>query len=314
MEPTTPGNGMATGRVIHKKIWLLGQPLLRDYLDFVTEDTVDGATADPAVLANEWRTANDYYHELELREAGIADKVDYQELPPPCAPLVATVTANAGYHRSFDLMPTCFGMVELDRLVVSQRSVNADFIEGLASRLGPAPDLETLFRFCFSLEPPDTPVHIRRVGSRRYVLRSDSNDLRFHEAVLLQPDQVHDYDAFGPVAGIVGLVVGFGSNFLNALRVGNRLLLNNGYHRACALRTLGITHAPCLIQTISRMDELDLTAKRKVVEDPDFYFNTARPPLLKDFFDPKIGKIWPTYKQVSMVEVTFEVRDYALAE
>jgi hypothetical protein len=92
------------------------------------------------------------------------------------------------------------------------------------------------------------------------------------------------------------------------------LLLNNGYHRACALRTLGITHAPCLIQTISRMDELDLTAKRKVVKDPDFYFNTARPPLLKDFFDPKIGKIWPTYKQVSMVEVTFEVRDYALAE
>jgi hypothetical protein len=314
MEQIPPGNGTAADRTVHKKIWLLGQPLLRHYLDFVTEDTVDGATADLAALANEWRAANDYYHELELHEAGIADKVECQELPPTCAPLAAAVAANSGYRRSFDLMPTSFGLVELDRLVVSQRSVTADFIEGLAVRLRPAPDLETLFRFCFPLEPPDAPVHIRRVGTRRYVFRSDSSDFRFHEPVLLQPDQIHEYDAFGPVAGIVGLVIGFGSNFLNAIRVGNRLLLNNGYHRACALRTLGITHAPCIIQTISRLDELDLIAKRKVAEDPDFYFNTARPPLLKDFFDPKIRKIWLIYKQIRMVEVTFEVRDYALAE
>jgi hypothetical protein len=77
---------------------------------------------------------------------------------------------------------------------------------------------------------------------------------------------------------------------------------------------LGLTHTPCIIQTISRLDELDLTAKRKVAADPDFYFNTARPPLVKDFFDPKLRKVWPIYKQVRMVEVTFEVRDYALAE
>lgn len=314
MAQTPPGNGTAANRAVHRKIWLLGQPLLRDYLDFVTEDTVDGASADLATVANEWRAANDYYHELELHEAGMADKVECQELPPTCAPLAAAVTANSGYRRSFDLMPTSFGMVELDRLVVSQRSVTADFIEALASRIGPAPDLETLFRCCFPLESPDAPVQMRRVGSRRYVFRSDSNDFRFHEPVLLPPDQICDYDAFGPVAGIVGLVMGFGSNFLNVIRVGNRLLLNNGYHWVCALHTLGITHAPCIIQTISRMDELDLTAKREVAADPDFYFNTARPPLLKDFFDPKIRKVWPIYKQVRMVEVTFEVRDSARAE
>jgi hypothetical protein len=27
MEQTLPGNGMATDRAVHKKIWLLGQPL-----------------------------------------------------------------------------------------------------------------------------------------------------------------------------------------------------------------------------------------------------------------------------------------------
>jgi hypothetical protein len=131
---------------------------------------------------------------------------------------------------------------------------------------------------------------------------------------LLQPDQIHDYKAFGPIAGVVGLVVGFGSNFLNVIRVGNRLLLHNGYHRACALRGLGITHAPCIIQTVTRLDELDMTAKGTVVEDPDFYFNTARPPLLKDFFDPQICKVLRIYKRVRTIEVTFEVRDDLLPE
>jgi hypothetical protein len=94
------------------------------------------------------------------------------------------------------------------------------------------------------------------------------------------------------------------------IRVEKRLLLHNGYHRACALRAMGITHAPCIVQTVTRPDELDLTAKAAVTEDPAFYFGTARPPVLKDFFDPKIRKKLPVHKQVRMIEVNFEVRDY----
>jgi hypothetical protein len=109
-------------------------------------------------------------------------------------------------------------------------------------------------------------------------------------------------------------VVGFGSNFLNVIRVGKRLLLHDGYHRACALRRLGITHAPCIIQSVTHPDELDIVAKRRVAEDPEFYFHTARPPLLKDFFDPKIGKVLPVHKLVRMIEVSVEVRDYLVPE
>jgi hypothetical protein len=90
------------------------------------------------------------------------------------------------------------------------------------------------------------------------------------------------------VARAVGLVVGFSTNFFNVVRDDKRLLLHNGYHRACALRALGITHVPCVIQTVTRRDELDLIAKDNVAEDPAFYFAACRPPLLKDFFDPRI--------------------------
>jgi hypothetical protein len=285
---------------------------LRRYLNYVKEMVVDGTTADPAALTDEWRTANDYYHELEQLEVGIAYHVAYRDLAPSFTSLARELEADSSYRHTFDIVPTRLSMVELDKLIVFQPHINRNFIQALVSRLGPSPDPEVLFRFCLPLGRPDAPVQIRRVGSKRYVFHSDSTDFRFHEPILLRPDQIRDYDSFGPIASIVGLVFGFGSNFLNAICVGKRLLLHNGYHRACALRGLGITHAPCIIQTVTRMDELEMIAKAAIVEDPDFYFNTARPPLLKDFFDPKIRKVLQIYPQVKMVEVNFEVKDYVL--
>ena len=91
------------------------------------------------------------------------------------------------------------------------------------------------------------PSNGHAMGSQRFAFRSSSNDFRYHKATLLRPDQRSGYTSFGPVSGVVGLVVGFGSNLLSVMKVGNRLLLLNGYHRACALRALGVTHAPCVI-------------------------------------------------------------------
>ncbi len=144
----------------------------------------------------------------------------------------------------FDALPTRFAMVELDRLVVHQTRVTYDFVTSLAARLGPAPDSEALFHFCLPMGDRDTPLQVNRMGSRRYVFASESMDLRFHAPVLLAPGQVSGYDSFGPIAGVVGLVVGFGSNLLNVVRADGRLLLYDGYHRACALRALGVMHAP----------------------------------------------------------------------
>lgn len=300
--------------VCDEEVWLLGQPALRDYLEFVRDTALEGESTDPAALADEWRTANNYYHELEQREAGIADKVELRDLDPALRSLATKVAADSRYRLTFDVVPTSFGMVELDRLTISQKQVTLNVIERLGRQLGPRPDLASLFHFCLPLGRPDTPVHIRRVGSRRFVFRSESQDVRFHESVLLGPDQIRGYDTFGPIAGVVGAVVGFGSNFLNVIRVGKRLLLHDGYHRACALRHLGITHAPCIIQTVTHPDELDLVAKRRVAEDPEFYFHTARPPLLKDFFDPKIRKALQVHKLVRMIEVSVEVRDYLVRQ
>src|SRR2546430_13337614 len=93
-----------------------------------------------------------------------------------------------------------------------------------------------------------------------FVLVSPSNDLRFLDALFLDPSQVVGRPPVGAAAAIIGLVVGFGSNFLNAVHAENRLVLVNGTPPAYSLRSMGVTHAPCILPHVSPRDELQAAA------------------------------------------------------
>ena len=135
-------------------IWLLGQPHLGDYLEFVATKVVGGRKIDPRLLAEEWRVANDLYYELEQSEAGVADTVEYLPLNPSLEPLADAVRANPWFRDSFDNLPVSFARVELDKLVVSQNHVERGFTDALGAALGAEPDDASLFRFCLPLERP----------------------------------------------------------------------------------------------------------------------------------------------------------------
>jgi hypothetical protein len=297
-----------------EEVWLFGQPPLSRLLDFAENNVVEAERVARSVLIDEWRVANDYYQELEKTQAGIANQARHRELDPPMRALAAAVAAHPRYRRTFDRLPTSFEMIELDNVIVYQRHVTRNFVEQRMAKIGVAPDAETLFRLCLPIDDPGTPVQIQKVGSRRYTFRCPSTDFRFHEPALLRPEQVSGYESFGAIAGVVGLVVGFGSNFLNVVRIGKRVLLNNGYHRACALRALGITHAPCIVQTASRIDDLQIAVRSRVAEEPEFYFESARPPLLRDFFDPRIRRLLPIGPRMRQIEVNFEIKDFLVTE
>jgi hypothetical protein len=263
MKPVKSARRSALPAGLHQEeLWLLGQPPLRKFLDFVEDTVVDGAKMRQSPLVDQWRAANERYYELEKTETGIADQIEIRRLDPGLAPLARRVRRDSRFTRAFDVVPTRFAMVELDKLVVPQPHVNLTHARNLMTRLGEKPRLEALFNFCLPLDTSNAKLQARKIGSQSYAFWSESNDFRFHEATLLSADQVTGYEPMGPIAGILGLVVGYGSNFLTAIESEKRLLLHNGHHRAYALRALGITHAPCLIQTVTRRDELNLIAPR----------------------------------------------------
>lgn len=298
---------------LHEEVWLLGQSPLENYLDYAGEMAANCRHLRRSALVDEWREANDYYYELEVSEAGIADQVEIRDLPASVEDQADLVAADSRFQSSYSKLPTRFAMVELDRLIMAQPHVDLQHAERLAARLGESPTDVALFQFCQPLNVSDAQIQVRKLGSKRFLFWSQSSDFRFLEAGPLDPAIV-DHDPGGPLGGVLGLMVGFGSNFLNAVQSDARLLLRNGHHRAYAMRALGITHAPCIIQTVTRRDELNLVASRRVAESPHYYFAAARPPLLKDFFDPRIRKVLSVPRVVRAIELTFEVRDFEVVD
>jgi hypothetical protein len=294
-------------------LWLLGQPHLSDYLDFVREQVVGGTRMCPRELADEWRVANDIYYDLEESEAGIADKIRCRPLPQSLVPLAEQLRASAHYRNTFDTFPMTFELVELDKLMVSQTYVTCSFSEARAQLLGPRMTPQALFHFCQPLAHDPPPVRIEQTDEGIFVLSSESTDLRPHRVKLLRGDEL-SIESTGAIAGMIGLAVGFGSNFFTAIRSEKRLILHNGYHRAYAMRAAGITHAPCLVQTVTRKDELRIAASDAVSSDPEFYFRSRRPPILKDFFDPRLTRRFALRRQRTVVQVEVTARRFCQVE
>lgn len=288
-------------------VWLLGQPHLGDYLDFVKSKVIGGAELDPRLLADEWRIANDIYAELEAAEAGFADETKRRPAGRALKPLVRRLEQNPWFRDSFDNLPYAVELVELDRLVASQNHVERAFTPQFLKYLG-AMGEEELFHFCLPLDKPQPPVAVTRLSGDRFVFTSPSTDFRAHSPRLFGPDELAGVTSSGPVSALVGLAVGFGSNFLSAVRSDRRLCLQNGYHRAYALRSAGLTHAYCVVEDVTRKDELKLTADDTVAADPEFYFASRRPPLLKDFFDRRLAKRLRIRPMRNHVEVEIKVR------
>ena len=289
-------------------IWLLGQPHLSDYLQFVETKVVGGREIDARSLTAEWRAANDLYYDIEQAEANVADTIECLPIETKLRPLARAVRANPWFKASFDNLPVSIERVELAKLVVSQTHVACTFTDALGGSVGTKPDAASLFRFCLPLERPLPPVRIRRLSGDRFVFTSPSTDFRSHHPMLLRPEQLAGVTSVGPYVAMVGLMVGFGSNFLSAVRSGSRVLLQNGYHRAYTLLSRGFTHAYCVVEDVTRKDELKLTVDADVAGDPEYYFASKRPPLLRDFLNPQLTRRLAVLPMENHVEVELKVR------
>lgn len=289
-------------------LWLLGQPSLEDYLDFVRGRVVGGDRIARTTIIEDWRAANDRFHDLRVTEAGAADGHEPAPLDPDMAPLAESLRADPLFIEACSSFPGEIMMAQLDRLVVYQPHIAVDYAERRAILLRQQKDAAAIFRHCLPRERSQPPVRIQRLARDRYLFTSPSTDLRPHASTLLNAAQAAGVDSSGPIAGIIGLIVGYGTNFLSGIAFNGRLLLHNGYHRAYSLRAAGITHAPMLVRSVSSVEELCVAAVERVADDVGHYFASPRPPMLKDYFDGALAKRHAAYPSRTAVEVEFKMR------
>jgi hypothetical protein len=286
---------------------LAGATRLADFIAYVQKRTVGGRERDVGELADTWREAASVFEGLQTTEAGVADSPEVKPLPKGLQAHVKKLAKLTHFQQTFSATPVAFGMVELDKLVVYQQHIMAGAVTKMTDTLKTPLSDTALADVCLPLSQADAGFRLAREEDGRFIFISDNHDARFQGAQLLKPADIKGLKINGYSQAVVALSVGFTTNVLNVVRYGSRMVLNNGYHRAFALRQLGITHAPCLIQVCAHWEDVGLVGSREMVDNGTIYFSTARPPLLKDYADPLLAKAFPAKPIRKEIRLSYSV-------
>jgi hypothetical protein len=296
----------SNSKKIDNHVFLMGRPPMSEFLGVVSSQ-VNYDASHITQLADDWRLANKRILELQQSQGNAADKPAYKDVPEKIKALAEQALADEIFQRSFNVVKPVVRMVELDTLVVSQKHINLNHVEELKKQFGNKPTDETIFKTCIPLEHPMPDISASRVSANSFVFVSPSADLRVLDSTLLKPNQIKNYHTSGPMAAMLGVAVGTGSNCLNAMFVNGRMILNNGSHRAYALRSMGITHAPCIVQQVTNKDELDIVATAEFLQNPAAFIEAPRPAMLKDYFNSQLIKILPVQRKTRQIKISYTI-------
>jgi hypothetical protein len=235
-------------------------------------------------LKTSWARAAEVFQGVVAAEAGVPDTITTRPIAVGSESFLAELQENPGFLNSFSNYPLSFEEVEIDKLVASQRSVHIDWVDHLCTSFRP----DDLLNFCLHPGQDTTALNIGRTAQNAFTASSENPQLR-HLGVYDQPYQAELMGAHHPGAQPVHAVVillGYGNSTVNVYRVGRRLILNNGFHRLYALRKLGFTYVPAVIQQITH-PQLELP--QVIAELPrEYLVETPRPALMRDFFDDRL--------------------------
>jgi hypothetical protein len=239
-------------------------------------------------IASAWLAMQPVVQALQTAEAGLVASCSVAAVPGEFAGALTAVEANPFFKKTFQQCQHVMRVVEIDKMVATQRQINLDYVETLKTRFEGPLDMGRLVDLCLSPDMDASGVKHLELNRQVHSYTSENLDLRFlgSFAKQLGPDDLAELAERGgiPVTAIVG-VVGFGIPSINAFMdlTTQRVILNNGYHRVYALRSLGVTHIPMVL----------MLSHNPLVHLPDpigglqrgYVLSAARPPLFKDYFD-----------------------------
>jgi hypothetical protein len=284
-------------------VFLLGRPPMEEYISFVIQVS-PGQNVDFPLLAEQWRNAAAVVDGLTASEAGIADNRSAMPLPADLEEQATQFMSDAEVRATYALMPTRVAMVSLDDLVVYQKQINLRYADELAALIGGKDTMdERLFNFCMAVNQPEPPINRGQTAANTFMFQSISTDVRFLGAALLDASQITGYTPQGRAHSAVVLYIGYGVNALNVLKIGGRLILNNGSHRAYALMAAGIKTVPAVVQEAAR--EEDLGFAPLVQQNRKLYLEHSRPPMLKDYFNNSLHQIVQVPRRSRQVRLQF---------
>ena len=262
---------------------------LPKFIRFVRERCPLGSF-DEALLVEEWRAARELVRRLQQDEADHPDDMEVLPLPEEMLPLAEQPLRQPSMHRMTSVEPRSWQMVEIDRLVVFQECINLRHIDQLAAATTTSLDAREIMELVARSGRHAHPDVRFTQSEGCFTFASASNDLRFLDVATIDPRTIADYEPFGAASHALVIYLGFSDNLVSATRIGRRIVLTNGSHRLYLLRKLGFRHAPCLVTDASDSDFSDVLLPAAVKQDRQFYLGASRPPMFKDYLDPRLTR------------------------
>ena len=302
--------GIGQSEVLH----LMGSTRLVDFLDYARDNVMAQAAAGGSSgamdLAEAWRDAAQVYDALILSEPYPDEPPAVFPLPPQIAAHCEKLLARPHLQREFDLVPVALGMVPIAHLISPQQRINLQTVPlpkpPANLRQQQAISDQALAEMCFPLDAPPHRIEVLQEGEGSVTFVADNHDIRFLRA-WLSPGDAAGYAGKGHLQQLLSLPVGFSANVLNVIRFQNRLVLNNGYHRVYALLRRGVTHVPAIIQVCRHWEDVGLVGSSEVFDNGSVYFESERPPLLRDFFDSRLTRSFVVRSSRKYVRLRYQV-------
>ena len=277
--------GISVGTTYFRQHYLFAFATQGELLHHIRTQTLHEEMARLEEIRSLWLAQQGTVQMLAHKESGMAERCSITELPSSLSRRLNEISDHQLIRKTFQGVPFSFALVDTDRLIAAQRSINLDYALRLQNSYKENTSLEALVEICLSPNRDVPPIQHLEVGNNVHVFSSENLDIRFLGAFAktLTPEDLPFAEIGGVPAAAIIAFVGYGSSPVNVLQVGNRLVLNNGFHRVFALHSLGITKIPVLVQHISNWQ---LEFPGTVSGFPrEYLLGSPRPVLIKDFFN-----------------------------
>jgi hypothetical protein len=288
-------------------LYMFGAVTQIELNNFLLVNSVDNEDRKREIKA-QWRMAAEVFQDIVNKEAGMAEAIATRSLDTKLSALIEEIRNSPSFKKSFSNYPLSFEEVEIDNIVASQRTVHLDFIEQIKAR-ATFSSAEELATFCLHTGQDTTPLKFGRTAQNAFTFSSENPGLRFLDAFEhpYATDPKDSYHPGGQPIHAVTLLVGYGSSTINVYRVGKRIILNNGFHRLFALKSLGIKSAPVVVQQVTH-PELELPPA--IADLPrDYLISAPRPALMKDFFNSNLNCEIRQRNSIKALQVGWGVED-----
>jgi hypothetical protein len=191
-------------------------------------------------------------------------------------PIIDEIKARPTYRKHYESFADYqFCMVPVESLLAPQWLADMDYIDELSRRISSDASTEEQIRFAMAEGVIAEPI----IAGPQVIFTSQGRDLHAEQIPSVRQVGTGEYE----------IVVRASSrpNYVQAVAIGNRLLLTNGVHKVCALLLKGYTHVPCVLRRISRIEESGLNLQTSLFR-PEL-FAGGRPAQVVDFLNENVA-------------------------